>query len=100
MKFHTMKFNENAAPRQTVILSDLKFSFRNCFRFPLYENFYNEMIRKASQGGGRIWCQNDVVSTSMRRNHVVSTLVRRHFGTKMPAGIRLMRNPTDLQLYV
>ena len=26
-----------------------------------------------------IWCQNDVVSTSMRRNHVASTLIRRHF---------------------
>ena len=24
-----------------------------------------------------IWCQNDVVSTSMRRNHVASTLIRR-----------------------
>ena len=29
-----------------------------------------------------IWCQNDVVSTSMRRHHVASTLKRRH----MPAG--------------
>ena len=26
-----------------------------------------------------IWCQNDVVSTLMRRNHVASTLIRRHF---------------------
>ena len=26
-----------------------------------------------------IWCQNDVVSTSMRRHHVASTLIRRHF---------------------
>ena len=26
-----------------------------------------------------IWCQNDVVSTSMRRDHVASTLTRRHF---------------------
>ena len=31
-----------------------------------------------------IWCQNDVVSTSMRRHHVASTLIRRHFGTKCP----------------
>ena len=33
-----------------------------------------------------IWCQNDVVSTSMRRHHVASTLIRRHFGTKCPLG--------------
>ena len=26
-----------------------------------------------------IWCQNDVVSTSMRRDDVASTLIRRHF---------------------
>ena len=26
----------------------------------------------------RIWCQNDVVSTLMRRHHVESTLIRRH----------------------
>ena len=28
---------------------------------------------------GRIWCQNDVVSTLIRRHHVASTLIRRHF---------------------
>ena len=28
-----------------------------------------------------IWCQNDVVSTSMRHHHVVSTMIRRHFTT-------------------
>ena len=33
-----------------------------------------------------IWCQNDVVSTSMRRDHVASTLIRRHFNTKYPLG--------------
>ena len=33
-----------------------------------------------------IWCQNDVVSTSMRRNYVASTLIRRHFRTKCPLG--------------
>ena len=33
-----------------------------------------------------IWCQNDVVTTSMRRHHVASTLIRRHFGTKCPLG--------------
>ena len=31
------------------------------------------------------WCQN-VVSTSLRRNHVVSTLVRRHFYVMFPLG--------------
>ena len=33
-----------------------------------------------------IWCQNDVVSTSMRRNHVASTLIRRHFHVMCPLG--------------
>ena len=33
-----------------------------------------------------IWCQNDVVSTSMRRNHVASTLIRRHFYVMCPLG--------------
>ena len=34
-----------------------------------------------------IWCQNDVVLTSMRRTHVASTLIRRHFRTKCPLGM-------------
>ena len=33
-----------------------------------------------------IWCQNDVVSTSMRRHHVASTLIRRHFHVMCPLG--------------
>ena len=33
-----------------------------------------------------IWCENDVVLTSMRRDYVQSTLIRRHFGTKCPLG--------------
>ena len=33
-----------------------------------------------------IWCQNDVVSMSMRRDHVASTLIRRHFHTKCTLG--------------
>ena len=33
-----------------------------------------------------IWCENDVGSTSMRRDDVASTLIRRHFGTKCPLG--------------
>ena len=31
-----------------------------------------------------IWCQNDVILTSMRRNHVASTLIRRHFYVMCP----------------
>ena len=33
-----------------------------------------------------MWCQNDVVSTSMRRHHVVSTLIRPHFYVMCPLG--------------
>ena len=33
-----------------------------------------------------IWYENDVVLTSMRRDHVASTLIQRHFGTKCPLG--------------
>ena len=33
-----------------------------------------------------ISCQNDVVSTSMRRDHVASTSTQRHFATKYPLG--------------
>ena len=31
-----------------------------------------------------IWCQNDVVLSSMRRNHVASTITRRHFYVMCP----------------
>ena len=34
-----------------------------------------------------IWCENDVVSTSMRRDHVASTLIQRNSGTKRPLGL-------------
>ena len=34
-----------------------------------------------------IWCENVVGSTSMRRHHVASTLIRRHFCTKCPLGV-------------
>ena len=33
-----------------------------------------------------IWCQNGVVSTSIRRHHVASTLIRRHFHIMCPLG--------------
>ena len=32
-----------------------------------------------------IWCKNDVVSTSIRRNHVASTFIR-HFYVMCPLG--------------
>ena len=44
------------------------------------------------------WCQNDVVSTSMRRDHVASTLIRRHFHTKCPLG-RLCATFTLLEVF-
>ena len=53
-----------------------------------------QLIPVASAGGisqiypAGIWCQNDVVSTSVRRNHVASTLIRRHFRTKCSLGSR------------
>ena len=33
-----------------------------------------------------IWCQNDVVITSMRRDDVASTFIRRHFYVECPLG--------------
>ena len=36
-----------------------------------------------------IWCQNAVVSTSMRRHHVASTLIRCHFHVMCPLGMVL-----------
>ena len=43
-----------------------------------------------------IWCQNDVVSTSMRRDHVASTLIRRHFNTKCPLGAVQVNESAEL----
>ena len=45
-----------------------------------------------------IWCQNDVVSTSMRRNYVASTLIRRHFRTKCPLGCYFLFASLDVKL--
>ena len=44
-----------------------------------------------------IWCQNEVVSTSMRRSHVASTLLRRHFTPCARWGIRLSIQPYGIQ---
>ena len=53
----------------------------NTFRIYLHAN--RSLVHRALGPAG-IWCQNDVVLTSMRRHHVASTLIRRHFGTKCP----------------
>ena len=36
-----------------------------------------------------IWYQNDVVKTPMRRHHVASTLIRRHFYVICPVGVHV-----------
>ena len=41
--------------------------------------------------------QNDVVSTSMRRDHVASTLIRRHFNVVCPLGNTLRETFDHLQ---
>ena len=43
-----------------------------------------------------IWCQNVVVLTSMRRNHVGSTLIRRHFSHQMPLGMLVQQGCSPL----
>ena len=40
-----------------------------------------------------VWCQNDVVSTSMRRNYVASPLRRRHFHVICPLGANTVVRP-------
>ena len=49
--------------------------------------FFSDVVvdSKGSYPAG-IWCKNDVVLTSMRRDDVASTLIRRHFRTKCPLG--------------
>ena len=49
--------------------------------FVIFATFLNGINSPAD-----IWCENDVVLTSMRRDHVASTLIQRHFGTKCPLG--------------
>ena len=50
---------------------------------------------------------NDAVLTSMRRDHVASTLIQRHFGTKCPLGTleidcekKLLRLESEIRCYV
>ena len=42
-----------------------------------------------------IWCQNDVISTSMR-NHVAWTFIRRHFHVMCPLGL-FMHNMGEIE---
>ena len=46
----------------------------------------NALKRNVTSYPVGIWCQNDVVLTSMRRDHVGSTLTRRHFYVMCPLG--------------
>ena len=48
-------------------------------------NLFTCLIEKELPPVG-IWCQNDAVSTSMRRNHVATTLIRRHIYAMCPLG--------------
>ena len=60
------------------------------FFFHLYENMWNfNRIRNAlcTVDPAGTQHQNDVVSTSMRRDHVVSTLIKRHFNVVCPLGM-------------
>ena len=43
-----------------------------------------EVTATVSTGPAGTWRKNDVVLTSMRRDYVASTSIRRHFGTKCP----------------
>ena len=52
-------------------------------------NIKNPSIENSDTFPAGIWCENDVVLTSMRRDYVASTLIRRHFDTKCPLGLVL-----------
>ena len=55
----------------------------------------NSTINRIFPAG--IWCQNDVVSTSMRRYHVASTLPLRHFHVMCALGNYLGRGSTPFR---
>ena len=52
-----------------------------CRHFAKRNNFCREEVPAGTQH------QNDVVSTSMRRDHVASTLIRRHINVVCPLGV-------------
>ena len=78
-------------PKKRNVCSDKSFPWQKCGFYSRRPGFgfwtgamYPLHISKAFlltykiQFPAGIWCQNDVVSTSMRRDHVASTLTRRH----------------------
>ena len=48
-------------------------------QFNSHSGLENALKRNVTSYPVGIWCQNDIVLTSMRRDHVGSTLTRRHF---------------------
>ena len=81
---------------RTLMKTDIQVFVKNiCFqencsqtihkRMPSTLRLYLPNVSRPYPAG--IWCQNDVVLTSMRRDDVASTLIRCHFGTKCPLGI-------------
>ena len=64
----------------------LPIALRGLANSAVYETDSCVATKKRPAPGG-IWCQNDVVSTSMRRNHVASTFIRRHLYVMCPAGV-------------
>ena len=59
-----------------------RFEFQNSLHFGVIGN--SPLYQGINSVG--MWCQNDVVSTSIRRHHVASTLIRRHFFAMCPLG--------------
>ena len=76
----TSRLTQNQTPSvvQLKKLADMKI----CLKVSVYTRYQG--FHKQLPAG--IWCKNDVVLTSMRRDYVASTLIRRHFGTKCPLG--------------
>ena len=72
--------------------------------FSRFERLAVYMYRIFASYSVGIWCQNGVVTTSMRRHHVASTLIRRNFyvmcplgkGTKSTLFLTSVRNKMDL----
>ena len=63
---------------------------KNKFLRNITDESFVALPRKV-KGPVGIWCQNDVVSTSMQHHHVASTLIRRHFYVMCPLGDSLLR---------
>ena len=59
---------------------------------------YMHLLHRSDPAGTQH--QNDVVSTSMRRDHVASTLIRRHFNVVCPLGTISYNNRRGSQVWV